>query len=378
MGKLSVVVGGQYGSEAKGAVTGWLSKQDETPIVVRVAGPNAGHTAHDPQGRAWALRQIPVGMVTNLQAHGVIADGSEVDLQVLLQEIYDLEASGIPVRNRLSVSKYATLLTDEHHNRETSDGISARIGSTGKGIGAARADRITRTANTFDTVLKDGLAMDEFYRENYSDGHDLLDQLALDWDSILSSAISEWLHLELAGGRHVIVEGTQGYGLGLHRPEYPQVTSSDTRAIDFLAMAGLNPWHPGVSSFDVWVVVRAFPIRVAGNSGPLHEETTWEELGLPEELTTVTKKVRRVGRWDQRLFDAALEANGGPRAVKVAYSMADQEDPGLAGLDGDISTLMRSLSDSQREAIGEITSRTRGLVRYIGTGPNTRVWVSER
>lgn len=376
MGKLSVVVGGQYGSEAKGAVTGWLSKQDEAPIVVRVAGPNAGHTAHDPQGRAWALRQIPVGMVANLQAHGVIADGSEVDLQVLLQEIHELEASGIPVRNRLTVSRYATLLTDTHRDAETDSEISTRIGSTGKGIGAARADRIMRIADTFDTVLENG-TVDAFYRERYSGGHDQL-ALDLDWGSILSPAIPEWLHQELTSGRHVIIEGTQGYGLGLHRPEYPQVTSSDARAIDFLAMAGLNPWHPGVTSFDVWVVVRAFPIRVAGNSGPLYEETTWEELGLPEELTTVTRKVRRVGRWDQQLFNAALEANGGPRAVKVAYSMADQEAPSLAGLDGDISTLMESLSDPQREAIGEIISRTRGLARYIGTGPNTRVWVSER
>jgi adenylosuccinate synthase len=378
MGKLTVVVGGQYGSEAKGAVTAWLARlnKDEPTSVVRVAGPNAGHTAYDATGKAWALRQVPVGLVSNLEAVGVIADGSEVDLPVLLDEIDQLERGGIPVRQRLAISRHATLLTDEHRNRETGDGIAKRIGSTGKGIGAARADRIMRTADTYNTVKAKGLTMEEFCRENYADPgfRDLLDKLKIDFDDLfVSGSISEYLREIAVMGFHIIIEGTQGYGLGLHRPEYPQVTSSDTRAIDFCAMAGINPWDPGVDEFEVYVVVRAFPIRVAGNSGPLKDETTWEELGLPEERTTVTKKVRRVGGWDQVLFDQAVAANGGPRRVRVAYTMADQEVAALAGLQGNANDLMSTMTQEQVGAIGKIIEKTRGLVTYVGTGPNSQI-----
>lgn len=377
MGKLTVVVGGQYGSEAKGAVTAWLTKinSDNPVAVIRVAGPNAGHTAYDEAGRPWALRQIPVGMVSNLGAVGVIADGSEIDVPVLLDEIDRLESAGIPIRQRLAISRHATLLTDEHHDRETGDGIAKRIGSTGKGIGAARADRIMRTAETYRTIRDKGLTMEEFYREHYdASTHELIDKLKLDFDDLfVEGDISAYLREIAVMGFHLIIEGTQGYGLGLHRPEYPQVTSSNTRAIDFCAMAGINPWDPGVDEFEVYVVVRAFPIRVAGNSGPLKGETTWAELGLPEEHTTVTKKVRRVGTWDQVLFDEAVAANGGPRRVRVAYTMADQEVPALAGLQGNANDLMSTMTQEQIGAVGKVIEKTRGLVTYIGTGPNSQI-----
>src|SRR5699024_7206253 len=70
---------------------------------------------------------------------------------------------------------------------------------------------------------------------------------------------------------HVVVEGTQGYWLGLHAGHYPQSTSNNARPIDFLAMAGLNPWE---WDFYPIGVTRTNPIRVAGNSGPLPAKPT--------------------------------------------------------------------------------------------------------
>ena len=382
MGKLSVVVGGQYGSEAKGAVAAWLTKNSPygNVTVVRVAGPNAGHTAYDGQGRAWALRQIPVGMVSNLDARGVIGDGSEIDLPVLLDEILALENAGIPILPRLAISPLATFLTEAHHHREQDLGMHKAIGSTAKGIGAARADRIMRVAKTYHTM---GCLIPEFYQLHYPDRWredqlnpdfvDLLYRLSLAFSWSVTGA-----YLADALDGHVIIEGTQGYGLGLHRIDYPRVTSSDTRAIDFLAMAGLNPWHHKVTDFEVWVVVRAYPIRVAGDSGPLYKETTWSELGLAEELTTVTKKVRRVGLWDQSLFDAAVIGNGGSSHVRVAYSMADQETPALAGVHGVYDDELKDkLTKPQRLALEEIRTKTRGLAHYIGTGPNSQIWTPQ-
>jgi len=310
MSKLQIVVGGQAGSEAKGAVAGYLAAEQKNLLCIRVAGPNAGHSVvHPVTGRKYALRQIPVGAVTNRDAYLAIAAGSEIDPYVLHEEINWLEQEGIPVRDRLFIDPAATWLTQAHKDRETTAALTARIGSTGKGIGAARAARIMRDAVTV------GQAEPEFRQFG------IVDQV---------SAIA---HSYLTKGATVQIEGTQGYMLGLHTQYYPQVTSSDCTAIDFLAMARVNPWWVAEHELETWVVFRPYPIRVAGNSGPLKDETTWEELGLEPELTTVTKKIRRVGHWDGQVALAAIEANGGGLIrPMLALTMADQIDPALVGV----------------------------------------------
>lgn len=382
MGKLSVIVGGQYGSEAKGAVCAHLTRRSLSngvrPMVIRVAGPNAGHTAYDEQGRAWALRQVPVGMVVDQSVVGVIADGSEVDLPVLLQEVIDLDAAGLGVSSRLFISGRVSFLTDEHHRAESPEGLDlhVRLGSTGKGIGACRADRALRKAVTPDLLLEDGRDLIGFAVDAWEHSMTVEQAEHIGDLQFLAGSTVQMIREHIANGGHAMIEGTQGYGLGLHRPEYPRVTSSDTRAIDFLAMAGISPWDSFITEFEVWVVVRAFPIRVAGNSGPLYNETSWEELGLPVELTTVTKKPRRVGHWDPELFRAAVVANGF-NCVKVAYSMADQDCPDLAGVNGeaDVDVKMSDLTPAARDYVQKINLRTAGLARYIGTGPNTVLWM---
>lgn len=320
MGKLQVIVDGQYGSTGKGAVAAHLARpatHTRWPLsAVRVAGPNAGHSAVDPSGRKWPLRCIPVAAVVDPQAHLYLAAGSEIDYAVLLKEVRQLEEAGIPIRDRLVIDPMATVLEHRHHDIENTAGLVERIGSTGKGIGAARADRILREAKVVrDTDLHDGFAVDD---------------------------VAPLLHRDLADDATVQIEGTQGYGLGLHHEFYPQVTSSDCRAIDFLAMAGVSPWAPEVTELEIWVVYRPYPIRVAGNSGPMLDETTWEQLGLQPEKTTVTQKVRRVGHWDGQLAQQALAANGGPSdSVHVALTMADQLDPAVAGVT-DRDELLRS------------------------------------
>lgn len=354
MSKLQVVVGGQFGSEAKGHVAAKLAEkaQQEGNHVtgVRVAGPNAGHSAYDAQGRKWALRTIPVMGVTNLDAQLVIAAGSEIQLSVLTEEIAMLEAAGIPISNRLSIDPQATVLTQEHIQRETEKSMHQRLGSTGKGVGAARADRIMRAAPLWETV-------------------------AHHFPAIQTCDTATFLAANLkVSNLTVILEGTQGYGLGLHAGFYPYCTSSDCRAIDFLAMAGINPWQAGVD-LETWVVMRTFPIRVAGISGPLHQEVTWDQLAeesggyIQPEFTTVTKKMRRVGRWDAELAQKAVEANG-VDTVRIAMMFLDYLQPSLAGsYDEDDFTeeTTQWLQQAQQDCLGRPVS-------YAGTGPNTGVW----
>ena len=123
----------------------------------------------------------------------------------------------------------------------------------------------------------------------------------------------------LREGRRIVVEGSQGFGLSLfHGGHHPHATSRDTTASTFLGEAGLSPRDVD----DVTLVIRAFPIRVAGKSGPLPEETSWESIGRrsglgPDylELTTATRKVRRVAHFDADVVSRAIEANRPDRIV---------------------------------------------------------------
>jgi adenylosuccinate synthase len=140
MSRLMVVVGGQYGSEAKGAVTARLAADSASPLVVRVGGPNAGHTVVD-RGREWKLRHVPVGFV-NPRAMLALAAGSEINAEVLYSEINALEDAGYEIANRLHVDPQATLLENSHIEQEEGSTLNKRLGSTAKGVGAARSDRV--------------------------------------------------------------------------------------------------------------------------------------------------------------------------------------------------------------------------------------------
>ena len=305
---LDIVAGGMYGSESKGRVAADLvqaraaASPDRRVISIRVGGPNAGHVVVGTGDQHFAMRQIPVGFV-DPNAILLIAAGSEVDLDVLFHEVDLLESAGYEIRDRLFVDPTATWLEPRHIEAERDSDIVARLGSTAKGIGAARADRIWRTAQLMGD-RKPAAAL----RER---GIRLYDPLAPNLDC------------------PVVIEGTQGYGLGTHAGLYPQCTSGDCRAIDFAAQAGVMPWD--AKQFQIHLVVRPYPIRVAGNSGPMQGETSWEELGLPAERTTVTQKIRRVGTFDPSLVADAVNANGSSHSL-LHLAMADQVEAGLTGL----------------------------------------------
>lgn len=373
MGELHVVVGGMFGSESKGRVTASLidrlyrKRPDRRVTCIRVAGPNAGHIVwavaprdiaeadlsinpSKPPMMKFAMRQIPVGFVQpNCRLY--IGPGSEISLPVLEEEINLLEHAGFSVRDRLYISPQATMLEQRHAESEAA--LVGAIGSTGKGIGAARAERIWRRA----TLAKDSpqlrlLIEERFIRDIHED---------------INQSFSET----------VVIEGTQGFGLGLHAGYYPKCTSSDCRAIDFIAMSGISPWSRGMNgdSFSVHVVIRPYPIRVAGDSGPLENETTWEELGLAPEKTTVTQKVRRVGHFDPELVKRAVLANG-EEATQLHLAMADQLVPEARFMD--TFTDLKVLAPEQRRRLFEfaVALPFNNQLRSLGTGPASQIWLT--
>lgn len=364
MGRLMVVVGGQFGSEAKGACAAALAERSEDPLVIRTGGPNAGHTVWGgTPHQEFKLRQLPTAAVSNPDARLAIAAGSVVDPELLSKEISDTGCDRF-----IHVDEMATVLESHHVDEELYAARQLNNWSTQKGIGAARSARTMRTAKVWRDVQ---------------------------CDQTVTSDVAHLARRQLQRGGDVIIEAAQGYGLGLHTTFYPKTTSADCRAIDALAAVGLSPWEwsdlatkftsVSISTIDleIWVVMRPYPIRVAGESGPLYRETSWSELGLPEEHTTVTNKVRRVGAWDAALAHASILANGGPSpAVRVWFSMIDQVIPRLKGVNTEAFNQGRDYlggpeADRVRDGLGDWAALVRqagSTIHAIGTGPDTHIW----
>lgn len=299
---VSIVVGGQYGSEGKGKVALELARQQGAAAVVRVGGSNSGHTAVDSAGRTWALRQLPVSVLAP-DTVAVLPPGAVIDPELFLEEVTRLGLGP----DRVHVSPAATLITAEDKEAEARGGLVERIGSTGSGSGAALARRMTERAKS--TMLAgDHGALWPFLQDTEEFLADLLDRKA-----------------------RVVIEGSQGFGLSLLHGDYPYTTSRDTTAAAFAAEAGVGLFEVD----DVTLVLRTFPIRVAGNSGPLPGEITWSDIaaraGLPKEhveLTTATRKVRRVGTFDPALVRRAVRVN---RPTRIVLNHLDYVATGGAG-----------------------------------------------
>ena len=159
---------------------------------------------------------------------------------------------------------------------------------------------------------------------------------------------SDHLRGQLNAGYRVIVEGTQGFGLSLLEGGFwPKATSRSTTAAGALAEAGLSP----IDVDDVTMVIRSYPIRVAGNSGPLVGETTWKDIaeraGRDDDLreyTTVTRRLRRVGHFDPVLVRRALAVNRPTRLVlnHLDY-VGEQQD--LDNPQSELSRFVRRVED---------------------------------
>jgi adenylosuccinate synthase len=293
------VVGGQYGGEGKGKIAAFITKQEEIDICIRCGGPNSGHTFVTDAGQTMLLRQLPTGYIRP-QARLLIPAGALVDLEVLKHELDTLKLDP----TRVGVDRNAMIIERGDKEREVGLQLRERLSSTLCGVGSAVARRALRGADvrTADIASKE-----------------------IPWLEEMITNVSDEANSALDHGKKVLVEGTQGFGLSLyHSDSYPKVTSRDTTAAGFLSEVGLSP----VLVTEIVLVFRTFPIRVAGEqAGPLKDEITWEDVqresGYPvpvHEMTTVSKKLRRVGRFDWNLAVEAVRVN---RPTRIAVNGLD-------------------------------------------------------
>ena len=345
VGKLTVLVGGQYGSEGKGAVAAFVA--DDYDVHVRVGSPNAGHTIYW-NNKKHVMQSIPCGWI-NPYATIVIGRGALINMKLLMNEIVHILPYYPNFLSRLKIDAKAGVLAERFHEQEggTHGEMHKRIGSTGEGVGPARVARINRDPEQFQLF------------EEVAEEYGLEKCVYDDTPSLIAQKQDE--------GANVLIEGTQGSGLSLIHSHWPYCTSIDTNAAGIISEVGIAPSRVT----DVLMVCRTYPIRVHGNSGPMKNEISWDELnrriggGIKQEKTTVTKKVRRIAEWDDELFKKSCMLNN---PTEIALMFADYVDKKVAHAMSRQAVLM---SDKLVKFIAE-----HGLgdkLRYVGTGPDTMV-----
>ncbi|MCH8092048.1 MAG: adenylosuccinate synthase [Proteobacteria bacterium] len=323
MGNVAVV-GAQWGDEGKGKIVDWLSQRAD--VVVRFqGGHNAGHTLVI-DGVTYKLSLLPSGVVRPGKL-SIIGSGVVIDPWALIEEIETLRAQGIELTpDNLRIAENATLILPLHSRldkvREEARG-SARLGTTGRGIGPAYEDKAARRAvrvcdladqRTLEdridqllfhhNALLRGMGAEEIDRDR------LLSNLNEIAPKVLAFAEPVWQRLDEArgAGKRILFEGAQGAMLDVDHGTYPFVTSSNTLAGHAAVGAGV-----GYGALDyVLGITKAYTTRVG--AGPFPTELDDEiGRGLGErgrEFGTVTGRRRRCGWFDAVLVRQAVKVGG--------------------------------------------------------------------
>ena len=346
---VDVLVGGEYGSEGKGQIAAYLAP--EYGVLIRVGGPNAGHTVYE-EPEPFTFHQLPSGTQRNLESQLVLGPGAVISVDRVLDEIAKCEVS----RERLAIDPQAMII--DAKDREAERALVDKIGSTGQGVGAATVRKILRTSAAPPVQLaRDEPQLKDYIKET---------RLVLD-DAF-------------AAGRRIFLEGTQGTGLSLHHGHYPYVTSRDTTVSGCLAEAGISPSRVR----RTLLVCRTYPIRVEspaeGDSGPMTNEITLNEIarrsGVPlrelkeTERTSTTKRKRRIAEFDWSLFRQAASLNG---PTDVVLTFAD-----YLGIKNRLARRFEQLNADTIQFIEELERVAAAPVSLIATGFHFRSIIDRR
>ncbi len=323
MAKNVVVIGTQWGDEGKGKVVDLLTEQAEA-VARFQGGHNAGHTLVI-DGEKTVLHLIPSGILRE-HVHCLIGNGVVVEPESLMREITNLEARGVPARERLRISPACPVILPTHilldQAREIARG-AGKIGTTGRGIGPAYEDKVSRRgiriADLFDRQVLEGklqellkfhnFVLEKYYGAETADYEEVLEKY-LEFGQVLKPMVEDvtsLLHAHIQAGNRILFEGAQGALLDIDHGTYPFVTSSTTTAGGASAGTGVGP-----RALDyVLGITKAYTTRVG--SGPFPTELDCEigrrlaERG--HEFGSTTGRARRCGWFDAVALRRSVQVN---------------------------------------------------------------------
>ena len=319
------VIGTQWGDEGKGKIVDWLCERAD--VVVRFqGGHNAGHTLVI-DDEVYKLHMLPSGVVRPGKL-SVIGSGVVVDPWNLAEEIAAIRKQGVEITPKtLALAENAPLILPLHGEldrlREGAAAASAKIGTTGRGIGPAYEDKVGRRAVRV-ADLADRATLEERVDRALAHHNPLragLGEPPVDRDALLAAleqvapmvlpfAAPVWRLLDEArgAGRRILFEGAQGALLDVDFGTYPFVTSSNVIAGQAATGAGLGP---GAIGF-VLGIAKSYTTRVGAGPFPTElDDADGRSLGARgQEVGTTTGRARRCGWFDACLVRQACATSG--------------------------------------------------------------------
>jgi adenylosuccinate synthase len=335
--KVDVLLGLQWGDEGKGKVVDVLTPGYD--IIARFqGGPNAGHTLEF-DGKKYVLRSIPSGIFQGGKIN-IVGNGVVLDPALFKTEAEALAASGHDLTKRLLISKKAHLILPTHRildlAYESVKGNS-KIGTTGKGIGPAYTDKVSRNGLRIGDILRD---FKPIYKTAISRHEEILKRLNYPYD--LQSIEKEWfegieflkkfqltdtdhfINKQLNEGKTVLAEGAQGSMLDVDFGSYPFVTSSNTICAGACTGLGIAPGKIG----EVYGIFKAYCTRVGSGPFPteLFDETGERMRKNGNEFGSVTGRPRRCGWIDTVALRYAIMINGVTHLIMMKSDVMDDFD----------------------------------------------------
>jgi len=323
MGKNVVVLGSQWGDEGKGKIVDLLT--DRAAAVVRFqGGHNAGHTLVI-EGKTTVLHLIPSGILRdNVQC--LIGNGVVLSPEALFEELEMLEKEGVPATQRLKISEACPLIMPYHialdQAREVARGKKA-IGTTGRGIGPAYEDKVSRRGlrvgdlldkEAFAEKLKGVMeyhnhALVNYFKADPVDYQTVLDEIMGMRDKIIAmiADIPATLYNLRKQGADIMFEGAQGTLLDIDQGTYPYVTSSNCTAGGACTGSGVGPCDLDY----ILGITKAYTTRVGAGPFPteLFDETGQYLGEKGHEFGATTGRSRRCGWFDAVALRRAAQVN---------------------------------------------------------------------
>lgn len=251
-GTTIIIQGGQYGSEGKGQIAAFVAHERNVWAAVRTGSINAGHTVYK-GGVKFSMQILPTAWI-HPQIFLILGAGCYIEPDILMREVEMIrKATGEDITRRLIIDQNCVWFGAEEAERAREANRHHAMGATGKG---ASEGIITKMRDRGSDNPRARL----FSSHSLAHRFQFADTVGM-------------MNRQLNGGQSILLEGTQGALLDFNIGPYPFVTTRMTNAAAWLAEAGLPPVN-----VETILVLRSYPIRVAGNSGPMPDEIDWPTL----------------------------------------------------------------------------------------------------